>query len=680
MKERKWSQPRRLLVLTGSLFGVWVLLRLCYFFKLLAPIVDIFSLLVLLALFPCIGITAFVLIRHYVYPSVRNRMILLFSLTTLLPFLILVAIGWLAFTFYFGHLGTTMVQQSEDQCARDFQRASKELLSDLPTAAPPTVDPLLYLSRPVRFLFPHVHVGYWERNDADSSYRLLWSNDRYSDFDREVFPRLANQRDHNLVLYADTMLFLHGISARESAGRTRFVDFCAELDSTYDKRFYLANGIFLFNITPTTRKSFSANWNDEQHREIKLYSSHPGNSPIDGPDYFWQYCVGAYGRNSYCLDGDSSYVVAGYTTPVISDFRSVYEGFFGRNNPIYSYVLSALFKIILVATFIFLVLIFLIAWFVARGITRYIGELDLASKRIGEGDFTVRLKVRKLDQLGKLAESFNKMAKSIEDLLEESAAQERLRRELEIASEVQRQLFPQVLPTAVGLELAFDCRPAKEVSGDWCDVMLLGNSFLAFTVADVSGKGLPAALIMANLHAAMRMLLLDVISAEGHLPPCALRRVVDRLNQHMVERTATNIFTTCFLAVIDLKSWQFSYINAGHNPALHVRGPATEELAQGGLPLGVMAEAAYETGQGTLGPDELLVCYSDGITERLSADGEFYSFERLRDTVLEKAALPLGTLQKQILHAATGWGGNRPLDDDMTLLIVKRSPDKGYEL
>jgi len=233
--------------------------------------------------------------------------------------------------------------------------------------------------------------------------------------------------------------------------------------------------------------------------------------------------------------------------------------------------------------------------------------------------------------------------------------------ELSFALEVQRALFPRHLPEGEGLEFSAICIPARGISGDYYDVIKLSDGHLVFGIADISGKGISAAILMANLQALLRTLV-----ASNSSPA----QVCKQLNQHLHQVTDASRFATFFYADWCATQRCLSYVNAGHNPPILLGSCQGQQLVRGGTPLGMFPSAEFQVGRLILQPDDMLVLYSDGITEAVSRVGEEFGESRLEDLVRQHAGKPLAVIQSLILEEVEAWSGNE-LDDDMTLMLVR---------
>ena len=309
----------------------------------------------------------------------------------------------------------------------------------------------------------------------------------------------------------------------------------------------------------------------------------------------------------------------------------------------------------------------------ARSITGSVHELFTGTERVGQGDFTHKIPIRTHDQLGQLAESFNSMTGSIEDLLQQKAEKERLEQELKIAREIQMSLLPQGSLRIPGLALTGHCEPAREVGGDYYDFLPLDEHRLGVLIADVAGKGTSAALYMAELKGVMFSL------SQLHRSPRALLIAADRiLSRHL----AKSSFITITYAVVDLKARTLTYARAGHCPLIYMPGAyarprEVQILAPDGLVLGLqidngeMFKRLLEEVTLPLGPGDLFVLFTDGITEAMNPAEEYFGEQRLGALIQQQAHLPFEELRERILREVGGFVGGAAQQDDMTMLLLK---------
>jgi sigma-B regulation protein RsbU (phosphoserine phosphatase) len=332
--------------------------------------------------------------------------------------------------------------------------------------------------------------------------------------------------------------------------------------------------------------------------------------------------------------------------------------------------LSGSFSILFVAISIVFLLIEIAALItgivMTRRITKAVSDLYEATQYVKTGDWTHRVRIERRDQLGVLGESFNDMTGSISGLLEESKKRQRLENEISIASEVQNQLFPQRLPSVEGVELEAICKAARTVSGDYYDFIQLSPTHLAIALADISGKGISAALLMASLQAALRSQLLAAGSET-----MSTAELVARLNMHLVRNTADDRFATFFIAVYDSATRTLRYTNAGHLPGFLIANGTSKHLDKGGMVLGVVEDYEYEEGLVVVPPNALLVEYSDGLVEPENVYGEEFGIRRLQEAAIRVQSSVPRVVGQSLMMAAEEWAGTPEQADDMTVVVAR---------
>jgi serine phosphatase RsbU (regulator of sigma subunit) len=301
-----------------------------------------------------------------------------------------------------------------------------------------------------------------------------------------------------------------------------------------------------------------------------------------------------------------------------------------------------------------------------RRITKAISDLYRGTQYVQSGDFSHRVPIEHRDQLGELGQSFNEMTGSISGLIEEQNKRQRLENEISIAREVQNQLFPSTLPSVPGVEIEAICKAARSVSGDYYDFIQLSPTHVAIAIADISGKGISAALLMASLQAALRSQMLT----DG-TESLSTAELVARLNKHLVRNTGDDRFATFFIAVYDSATRTLRYTNAGHLPSFLVCHGKSVRLDKGGMVLGVVEDYGYEEGSIVVGPDSLLIGYSDGLVEPENVYGEEFGIRRLEETSVRlQGAAPL-MVAESLMAAAEEWAGTPEQADDMTVIVAR---------
>ena len=312
----------------------------------------------------------------------------------------------------------------------------------------------------------------------------------------------------------------------------------------------------------------------------------------------------------------------------------------------------------------------------AKSITGSVHELFAGTERVRHGDFTHKIAVKAQDQLGELAQSFNSMTASIEDLLREAAEKKRLEEELRIAREIQMSLLPQGPLAMPGLSMTAVCVPAREVGGDYYDFLPIDDHRLGVLIADVSGKGTSAALYMAELKGLMLSL------SQIHTSPRALLVAADRI---MANNLDARSFITMTYAIIDLQERTMTYARAGHTPLMYLPGPGTfagearrvHILVPDGLVLGLkidhgeMFDRILEEQTIPLHAGDLYLLFTDGITEAMNAEDDCFGDVRLGRILEEHADLPSEELRERVLREIAAFVGDVPQHDDMTMILLK---------
>jgi phosphoserine phosphatase RsbU/P len=309
----------------------------------------------------------------------------------------------------------------------------------------------------------------------------------------------------------------------------------------------------------------------------------------------------------------------------------------------------------------------------ARSITSSVHELFMGTERVRRGDFTHRINIASSDQLGELAGSFNEMTGSIENLLQTAAEKKRMEEELRIARQIQMSLLPRGPLEFAGIEVTALCVPAREVGGDYYDFFPLGERRLGVLIADVSGKGTSAALYMAELKGLVLSL------SQIYQSP---RQLLLEVNRIISENLDTRSFITMTYAVLDLMAGTATFARAGHTPLLYLRGDGseggTQVLVPNGLVVGLRIPGAtekfaelLEEHQIDLHKSDVIVLYTDGITEAMNRESDLFGDARLGRLIAEHGHLDAGDLRERILREIESFVGAADQHDDMTMILIK---------
>jgi phosphoserine phosphatase RsbU/P len=241
----------------------------------------------------------------------------------------------------------------------------------------------------------------------------------------------------------------------------------------------------------------------------------------------------------------------------------------------------------------------------------------------------------------------------------------RVDKEIQIAAEMQQCLLPKEIVKIPMYELSATAQPCAAIGGDSYDIIPLKNGKFAITIADVSGKGIPAALLVSTLHGSLRVYLQY---------PIELVELVRRLNTLVYNNSPAERFITFFIMIFDPVNHKFTYVNAGHNPPFLFRksGNDINELGASGLPLGMVEEQQFEARQMDLQHGDTLVVYTDGVTEATNKNLQQYGEKKLRECVLRNFGTTADTIKGCIVRDVGGFIGNCPMSDDLTLLVLKR--------
>ena len=370
-------------------------------------------------------------------------------------------------------------------------------------------------------------------------------------------------------------------------------------------------------------------------------------------------------------------------------------------------IVTSVIRVAIILLCIFFALIELLALWMAvrlsRTITNSVADLYSATQHIDHGDFAFRIGVKRNDQLAELSRSFNTMTGSLQRLLIEQKEKERLQNEISIAQEVQANLFPLTAHGLEQLDLHGVCRPARSVSGDYYDFLVFHQEShdglasrretgVGIAIGDISGKGISAALLMATLHSAVRAYRFaseELVYSESSIAGLTASReerggdcdelfqspgrILSLLNRHLYRSTQPEKYATLFLAHYDAASAMLTYSNAGQLPPLVLsRNGSIRRLDKGGTVVGLMDGMHYDEDRFQMQSGDILVAYSDGVTEPENDFGEFGE-ERLMEVVARYRDQPLHIISNQVMLALDAWIGAEEQPDDITLVLARQA-------
>lgn len=351
---------------------------------------------------------------------------------------------------------------------------------------------------------------------------------------------------------------------------------------------------------------------------------------------------------------------------------------FNRKTDMFQNFLLVVLVIGLIVFFIVEIVSLVIGVVMTRTITGAVHRLYQGTQKMIEGDFSHRIEVTGKDQLAELSRSFNTMTENLQRLLVVAKEKERLQSEIEIAREVQSQLYPRVIPQTRNLRLSAICQPARMVSGDYYDYEAIRDKQVALAIGDVAGKGISAALLMATLQSSLRTQLqswLEVAASVGNgsaVKTVSTSQLVGRLNNQLHAYTSPEKYATFCLGVFDEPSSAFTYTNAGHLPPVLVRDGAGRRLDVNGTVVGAFPFSNYGESRVEMQSDDLLVFFTDGVTEPENEYGEMFGEDRLVDLIARNAHRSEEQIIDIVLSSVHDWTASEELQDDMTILMARR--------
>jgi len=343
--------------------------------------------------------------------------------------------------------------------------------------------------------------------------------------------------------------------------------------------------------------------------------------------------------------------------------RRWYLGVVAPQSEFTLYLEQASWKLILASLFSFVVAM-LVALILIRRISSPLQRFALLARQIARGNFGVRVSSQGGREISNLATAFNEMAGQLEDYVEEVRKKEQLEQELKIAQNIQRGLLPKQMPEMPGMRVCARTVPAREVGGDYYDFLTNGSGSLGLAVGDVTGRGVPAALLMTMIRSVFRS------QAREGSPEEVLSKINHLIHEDV--RDSRHSVALCF-GVVDPQRKVFHFTNAGQMFPLFYRRRSRrwEYLELGGIPLGIRRDVTYRSVEVELEPGDRIVFYTDGLVESTDESQEIFGFERFEALVKETGNLPVDQAVEAILNRLRSFGGADDPDDDLTLAILE---------
>jgi len=444
--------------------------------------------------------------------------------------------------------------------------------------------------------------------------------------------------------------------ASRQFGGTRAVVFVQPLDKAWTDQLYERYGMIVRTANARGSRKGRNNRGLDIETDDKLNNVVTGNL---GRKIIWGDLADLIDWNTGEAIGDRSLF-----TLIVNPPRNIFSYYFGSSAGDYFGILAKVIAALASALMMMYAMAALFAVILIFSISRAVNRIEKGTHAVERGDFSYRIRMRRNNQLGAMAQSFDHMTESIASLLTTVAEKERLQSEIAIAAEIQRNLLPASGPDYGGVSFSAHFEPTTSIGGDYYDVFRMGDTRLAVTIGDVSGHGLSTGLVMAMVKAAMTTLI-----EEGSDETSLFRR----LNQLVYRSTERRAFMTLAFTVFDLARGTIRHTNAGHiypyilrlghDAPIPIEGPS--------LPLGVRAELVTHTTETELREGDTIVYLSDGIVEAQDEQGEPLGFDHLEALLTGRAGSTTDDVRNAILKAVTHHSGTRPADDDRTVMVIR---------
>ncbi len=628
---------------------------------------------------------AFRYIKDRLFWRVRNRIIGSFIFVGVIPIVLLLGVVFLSAFLLAGQLAGRYLEISLRESEHQITEINEELAGPIGGGDLKTVFPAI-ASR----IWP-VHSGQFPglatrllRRQPDGSLEIISKYDpRNTLKDPRAYPGdkwLGDGMSYEgLIRQGETALMTSLRPVPRSAGL--YLEVSAPLDQSAEERLQREKSIY-FTILGVGKSNVTVS-----NRGVRISYKDPeqgakSEDPQAGEQFMDQIIalqarrqsdtrlMVSWGLPLKCKDYETGKEEYAGIAVLHVPLKTIYDVSFGPGDSPGKFILVAIYS--MAGMFVFAEIVsVIIGLTINRRITRSVHDMYQGTLALQKGDLQHRIPVRRKDQLGLLAHSFNQMSASISRLLEEVSEKKRLEQELEIAREVQATLFPKQLPRPRGMAVFGGCEPARVVSGDYYDFIVEDEAHLDIVVADISGKGISAALMMANLQAAMRNQLLAAKHEDPENIAKSLASVVAHLNQQIYINSPSEKYATLFLSRYDAESRRLWYCNAGHLPPVLLSAQGTQLLEATGMVIGLLPGASYQAGSIELTPGSVLAIFTDGITEAVNQVDEEFGDDRLLEALQQSRQGTPEEIYKFVVSRVRDWQGNLPQHDDITLIVAK---------
>lgn len=595
--------------------------------------------------------------------KVRNRIIISFAFIGVIPVLILALMGFYSMTFIFRQLSVIYLQNQFEHLEDELHNTGEKVVlryyqSDIRGEG--RIEELLRQERQALLdLRPQLSNTRFlllrrVNRRGETAFEPVWAEPPLSaETGVDLIPYWARDGFHGLTTLSGQLYFRSVLPLRE---QDRDYLIFLDLPMDADLREYIKQRtsleLSLFDLADRGRAGVD-------HQVQEFFKAQGGFFEVT-----WAHILQPF---NWANPVNSSTMPHGALIRV--HLRSFFQRFFSTGEVFSSFIPIVLGVLVVVFVLVeFLSLLIGIA--IVRNITRSIHNLYAGTQQIQKGNFDFRIPAGDRDQLDSMAAAFNRMSESVVQLMSQVSDKERLEKEVEIAREVQTHLFPRELPSVARVELAGSCLPARHVSGDYYDFIPWGDHLLDVIVADISGKGISAALLMANLQSTIRthVAYYQAGRNNGRRP---MADVVGAINRQMYVHTAPDKFATLVLARFDTEEMTLRYCNAGHNPPFLISGDRVRRLSEGGMVAGLFEDPSYEEEIIPLQRGDLIVFYTDGVIEAENAGGEQFEEDRLLRLLRGNAFLTADDIRDLVVNEVSQWTAGQDQKDDITVVTLK---------
>ena len=594
--------------------------------------------------------------------KVRNKLIVSFAFVGIIPVVILLLFTWLSITFIFRQLSVVFLEDEFDYYVESLHDATERVISRYYRSPDSSLARLKQILQQEQEAAAEVHPDWPTTNFRLLRHVLDRNGERYSQ--AAGFPR-GTESELGLEIPHWSR---DGFSGLVSDGEKSYFNSTVPVAADGNDYLICAEIALADPLIQLIQRRTSI--------ELRLLPSQTSNRAAfesDVSEFFqshskianvrWAHIVKAANwRNQVnAEDVDLQALIEVPLSALFQNYFTQTTGFGGT--------IVAILGLLLISFVLVEVVSLIIGIGIARSITRSIHNIYAGARNIQAGNFDYRIPSADRDQLESMATAFNKMSESVVGLMSQVTEKERLDKEIEIAREVQTHLFPREMPSIKRIELAGSCLPARHVSGDYYDFIPYGDSLLDIVIADISGKGISAALLMANLQSSIRSHAVYQNAQEDGNEPIA--KAMAAINRQLYKHTSPDKFATLVLTRVDSASLTATYCNAGHNPPLLISQGEVRTLGTGGIVAGLFEDPEYDEETVALRTGDLLVFYTDGVVEAEDPAGDQFEEERLEKLVRENSFLTAEDIRGLILQDVMDWAAGQEQHDDVTVVTMK---------